>query len=198
MRTLTFAGDESGDVSFAFGKGASRYFVLAMIATEEPETLRQTLADLRRRAGLKRTFEFRFHDLTSLRLRQRVFETLQAAPFDAWSLVVDKSSLPDVFRVMKGMEFYLYFVSELIRALPEDLRQGATLILDEYGSAKSLRRELRRTLKARGIEHRFRRILVRRSRSEALIQVADLVAGAILRRDAPKGAQAFPLTSRTK
>jgi hypothetical protein len=69
MRTLTFAGDESGDVSFSFGKGASRYFVLAVIATDEPDALRQTLADIRQKAGLKRTFEFRFHDLTSLRLR---------------------------------------------------------------------------------------------------------------------------------
>jgi hypothetical protein len=117
---------------------------------------------------------------------------LQATSFDAWGLIVDKPALPDVFRVMNGMEFYLYFVSELIRVLPEELRKDATLILDEYGSAKSLRQGLRRTLKSRGIGHRFRRILIRRSQSEPLIQVADLVAGAILRRDAPKGAQAFP------
>jgi len=41
-----------------------------------------------------------------------------------------------------------------------------------------------RMLKARGIRHGFSRIFFRRSRSEDLIQVADLVAGAILRRDA--------------
>ncbi len=191
MRTLTFAGDESGDVSFSFGKGASRYFALAMIATDEPDALRQTLTDIRQRSGLKRSFEFRFHDLTSLRLRQRVFEALQAMDFDAWGLIVDKPALPDVFRVMNGMEFYLYFVSELIRALPEELRQDATLILDEYGSARSLRNGLRRTLKSRGIAHRFRRILIRRSHSEPLIQIADLVAGAIQRRDASKGNQAY-------
>lgn len=39
MITLTFASDESGDVTFAFDKGASRYFVVAVIATPEPETL---------------------------------------------------------------------------------------------------------------------------------------------------------------
>jgi len=31
MITFTFAGDESGDVSFNFGKGASRYFVIALM-----------------------------------------------------------------------------------------------------------------------------------------------------------------------
>lgn len=46
MITLTFAGDEAGDVSFAFDKGASRYFVAAVIATPDPDGLRQLLADL--------------------------------------------------------------------------------------------------------------------------------------------------------
>ncbi len=45
MLTLTFAGDEAGDTSFAFAKGASRYFVVAGIATLYPDELRQLLAD---------------------------------------------------------------------------------------------------------------------------------------------------------
>lgn len=52
MITLTFAGDESGDVSFAFDKGATRYFVVAVIATPNPDDLRQLLADLRKDSGL--------------------------------------------------------------------------------------------------------------------------------------------------
>lgn len=47
MITLTFAGDESGDASFAFEKGASRYFVVAVIGTTEPESLRDALTELR-------------------------------------------------------------------------------------------------------------------------------------------------------
>ena len=47
MITLTFVGDEAGDVGFAFDKGASRYFVVAMIATSSPDALRQVLADVR-------------------------------------------------------------------------------------------------------------------------------------------------------
>lgn len=40
---------------------------------------------------------------------------------------------------------------------------------------------------------KFSRIFIRRSRSEDLIQVADLVAGAILRRDAKKDQQLFDM-----
>ena len=35
-----YAGDEAGDVAFAFTQGASRHFVIALIRTTEPETLR--------------------------------------------------------------------------------------------------------------------------------------------------------------
>lgn len=41
------------------------------------------------------------------------------------------------------------------------------------------------------IKHGFRRISIRRSQSEPLIQVADLIAGAILRCDAHRQSEAF-------
>jgi hypothetical protein len=191
MITLTFAGDESGDVSFAFGKGASRYFVVAVIATSDPEYLRLKLADLRRRAGLPGQFEFAFNSLSATTLRRRVFEALAEADFEGWAIIVDKTSLADGFRVMSGLEFYLYFVTELLRKIPADKREGATLILDEFGSPSRVRNELRRVMAIRGIPRHFKRIQIRRSKSEPLIQVADLIAGAILRRDSKGDVYAY-------
>ena len=40
MLTFTFAGDEAGDFSFDFEKGASRYIVVVVIATTDPDSLR--------------------------------------------------------------------------------------------------------------------------------------------------------------
>jgi hypothetical protein len=191
MLTLTFAGDESGDVSFSFEKGASRYFVVAIVATPDPGALRSILADLRRKENFPETFEFHFNSLASAKLRKKVFSTLKEADFEAWSLVVDKTTLSDVFRAMNGLDFYLYFVSELIRQIPIEKKSGGTLIMDEFGSASLVRQELRRVMKARGISHGFQRIYIRRSRSELLIQAADLVAGAVLRLDAKKDSEAF-------
>lgn len=191
MLTLTFAGDESGDVSFAFEQGASRYFVVAVIATAAPEALRQVLARLRREAGLPAGYEFSFHGLSSAGLRRRVLAALREADFESWAVMVDKTALPDSFKFMRGLEFYLYFVTELIQIIPPAKREGATLILDEFGSPERLRTELRRVLAVRGIPRHFRRVLAKRSRSEPLIQIADLVAGAILRRDARGEADAY-------
>lgn len=91
---------------------------------------------------------------------------------------------------MRRLDFYVYFVTELIRMIPPEKREGATLILDEFGSAAQVRTELRRFMSARDIPRHFKRVLVKRSRSEPLIQVADLVAGAILRRDTKGDADA--------
>lgn len=189
--TLTFAGDESGDVSFSFAKGASQYFVVAVVATADPDALRQLLADLRQSSGLPAEYEFGFNALSSAPLRKRVFEGLARADFESWAVVVDKTILPDSFKVMRRLDFYLYFVTELIRLIPLAKREGATLILDEFGSATTQRTELRRFMVARNIPRSFKRILVRRSRSEPLIQVADLVAGAVLRRDAKADPEAY-------
>lgn len=193
MLTLTFAGDESGDVSFAFEKGASRYFVVAVIATPEPQALRQTLVEVRHKSGLPAAYEFSFHTLSSATLRRRVFQALQQADFESWAIVVDKTTLPTPFQVMRRLDFYLFFVTELLQAIPAEKREKATLVLDEFGGEPNLPLELRRYLKKRNIPRHFNRVLTKRSQSEPLIQIADLVAGAVLRRDAHRDPEAFEL-----
>ncbi len=189
--TLTFAGDEAGDVSFSFDKGASRYFVVAAIATADPEGLRQCLTDLRQKSGLPHEYEFKFTALSSATLRRRVFESLAQAEFEAWAMVVDKTALSDPFKVMRGLDLYVYFITELIQLIPPAKREGATLILDEFGSAAQVRTELRRFMVARDIPRHFKRVIAKRSRSEGLIQIADLMAGALLRRDSRRDAEVY-------
>jgi len=196
MLTFTFAGDEAGDVSFKFEKGASQYFVVTVIATKSPDDLRNLLADIRQKAHLPQGFDFHFNSLASAKLRNLLFSSLANANFEAWAIVVDKSNLPDTFKLMSGLDIYLYFVSELIRQIPTEKRSGGTLILDEFGYPQQTKEELKRILKAREISHNFRRISIRRSQSESLIQIADLVAGAILRRDSRNQSEAYDAIER--
>ena len=178
---ITFAGDESGDVSFSFDKGASRYFVFALIATSQPDDIRQALRGLRRQRNLPAQYEFKFHKLSSVALRRAAFTLLNTLDFQATVLYVDKVTLPDSFRVMTGQMFYAFFVSEVIRLIPETEREGATLLLDQFDPSGRAIRELKRTLGRRQIQRGFKRITHVRSRSESLVQVADLVAGTVLR-----------------
>ncbi len=192
MLTFTFAGDEAGDASFKFEKGASRYFVVAVIATQKPDALRDLLTDIREQAHLPRNFEFHFNALASAKLRNLLFDSLSHADFEAWAMIVDKTRIPEpVMLFASGLDFYLYCVSELIRQIPPEKRAEGTLILDEFGYPEQTRDELKRIMRMRKIKHGFRRISMRRSYSESLIQVADLVAGAILRRDTRQQSEAF-------
>ena len=196
MLTFTFAGDESGDGSFNFAKGASRYFVVSVIGTRDPDALRALLTDVRQRAHLPKNFDFHFNSLASAKLRNLLFESLRRADFEAWAIVVNKTTLPDPLKILgPGLNFYLYFVSELVRQIPPGIREGGTLILDDYGYPQRTREELKRIMKVSEIKHGFRRISIRRSESEPLIQVADLVAGEILRRDAHKQSEAYDMVA---
>jgi hypothetical protein len=196
MITLTFAGDEAGDVSLNFEKGASRYFVPAFIATKQPDHLRDMLANLRERLDLRPTHEFKFHRMTSAEIRTEVFQTLIHADFEAWALIVDKTRLPKLFETTESIGIYTHFITELLGIIPADLQKDATLILDEFGSTPDLRTELRRTMTKRHMPRLFKRVIVRSSHRESLIQVADLVAGAIMRRDSQNDSETFDMISR--
>lgn len=194
MLTFTFAGDEAGDFSFKFAKGASRYVVVTVIATAEPDALRELLATLRKENNLSPSHEFGFHNTSSAQLRQRLFTSLRSANFEAWALIADKTTLPEPFRLfMSGLDVYTFFVSEVITHIPLEKRQGATLILDEMGYPEKTREELKHVFKKRNIKHGFERISMRRSKQESLIQVADLIAGSILRRDSHNQSEAYEM-----
>lgn len=192
MLTFTFAGDESGDVSFNFGKGASRYFVFAVIATDKPQELREMLDEVRREFSLPAGYESGFNSMgAAAALRQKVFQRLSRADFSAWAILVDKTTLPRIYENIPRLNFYLFFVMELLQKIPAEMREGATLILDEFGGEPNLPLEFRRYMKKRNIPRHFNRVLTKRSKSEPLIQIADLIAGAVFRRDARGESEAY-------
>ena len=177
----TFAGDEAGDVSFRFDRGASRYFVMALVGTTAPTQLRQTLDRVRSQRHLPVDFEFKFHRLGNQRLRQAVWSALQEADFEVWGVAVDKQRLPDVLRTMPPRTFYAYFLNEAVQLVPDGIKENAPLWLDEFDRAGKTVAEFKRIASQRNLRYRFGRIRAIRSRSEGLVQVADIVAGAMLR-----------------
>lgn len=188
---LTFAGDEAGDASFAFDKGASTHFVLALVATAQPDALRQALADIRKSRGLPADYEFKYHKLSSAALRQAAFGALQAMDFAVWALIVDKTELPAYWRALDAHSFYALLAAELIVQVPLEEREGATLLLDQFDPRGRALLALKRALKRRQVRRGFRKMLNVRSRSEPLVQIADLVAGSILRHIAHSEAESL-------
>lgn len=196
MITITFAGDEAGDVSLNFEKGASRYFVPVFISTSAPDELRASLATLREELGVSERYEFKFHRMTDDTLRRRVFSALAHADFQAWGVIADKTRLPKIFDNTDGLTRYLHFMTELLSIIPMEFQKDATLILDEFGSTPDLRTELRRAMIERHMPRLFKRVLIRPSNRESLIQIADLMAGAVMRRDTQNDSEAFDMIAK--
>jgi hypothetical protein len=188
---LIFAGDEAGDVSFRFDRGATRHFVITIIGTGQPDTLREALRQLRGHYNLPSRYEFSFHDTTSTHLRTALWKTLPQLDFHVWAVIADKERLPDAFLAMHPRGLYVFFVTEAIHLIPEPAREGSVLLLDEFDRSGKTLAEVKRTLKLRHIRRGFKKIRARRSHGEDLVQIADLAAGAVLRRYAKGDERAY-------
>jgi len=186
-----FAGDEAGDTSFRFDRGASTHFTMALVGTRDADHLRLALDELHERFHLAPGFEFKFHGLSHRLLREELWEALAPLDFAIWAIVVDKQRLADAFRVMPPTAFYAYFISEAIRLIPEDLRLGAPLWLDEFDRSGKTVAVLKRTFAVRGLRYGFRNLRAVRSQSERLVQVADIAAGAVLRQYSGKASEGY-------
>ena len=95
-----------------------------------------------------------------------MWDALKPLHFHAWAVVAHKQRLPDTIRIMPPRTFYVYFVSEAILLIPEAMREGAPLWLDEFDRAGKTVAELKQAFGRRGLRYGFRRIRAVRSRSE--------------------------------
>lgn len=175
------AGDEAGDVGLSLERQASSHFVHGLIGTDAPEELRAAMAQLRQTAGLPATFDFAFNDLTSHRLRREVLHVAVVQPFSAWAVVLDKARLPPSWSGSSGHQVYVRCLTELVKRIGVEECEGACLVLDEFGPSRQMHAAVRRSLRDTDMPVRFRKVSFRPSGDDSLIQVADLVAGSVLR-----------------
>ena len=82
---------------------------------------------------------------------------------------------------MDKSSFYAFFLNDLIQRIPASELGRTSLVLDRFDGVERAVRMFKRQLKASGKMGSIRRIVARRSQGEDALQVADMVAGAILR-----------------
>jgi hypothetical protein len=173
-------GDEAGETGFRSQRGSSIHFVVALVLVNEPKPLRDFMEQMRHQFRLPKTTELKFNR-TSNTNRRAFFASLPSHGFVVRALAVDKRTLPAAFKKMDKQRFYTFFVSDLLRRIPADELDQANIVLDEFGNPKTTILGLKRALRHGQHCVSFRQIIAHRSRSEPLLQLADMVAGAILR-----------------
>jgi hypothetical protein len=174
--------DESGDVGFDFVRGSSRYFVIALVLVDDPIPLHEAINTLRTHLGMPREREFKFYS-TSDDARLQFFQAVRTYPFKVRCLVVDKKQLRSSHLRSKE-PFYSYLIKMLLKYDSGTIR-GAKLVIDESFKGKRhknnlgsyLKRELNSQAKVK-----IDKVMYHTSHSDNLIQLADMVVGAIARR----------------
>jgi len=172
--------DESGDAGFKLGQGSSTYFIIALVIFdnfEDAESTAQRIKSLRKNLKLDESFEFKFNKMNNY-LRLQFLENMRNCPFRVRAMVVDKRLLrSDTLRRNKE-KFYSYFVKAILQNNCKTI-EGAKLRVDGSGDRafkKAFSGYLRRELGNILDDTKFRD-----SKNDDLIQLADMVAGAMHR-----------------
>lgn len=169
--------DESGDPGFKLVRGSSSHFVVAMVifeAFEEAERASSGILELRNKRQLASEFKFsKCHD----DVKDAFFECVCRFDFKVRAIVVDKSIIySDNLRTRKDL-FYNYFVQQLMRY--GELRK-ARVKIDGSGDRK-FKDELNSYLRRNLSQDQLHSVKFAESHRDNLIQLADMVSGAILR-----------------
>lgn len=171
--------DESGDPGFKLVRGSSSHFVVAMVVFEdfaEAERASAAIAALRVRLQIKAEFKFsKSHD----RVKDEFFACVCAFRFKVRAIVVDKSAIyRDSLRERKDL-FYNYFVQMLLRH-DDGVLKDARVKIDGSGDRR-FKDELNGYLRKQLAAGQIQSVKFAESHRDNLIQLADMVAGAILR-----------------
>jgi hypothetical protein len=174
--------DESGDAGFEFKRGSSRYFVVALMLVDDPRPLREAVSTYRREIGWPKHREFKFAK-ASHEIRRDFLSAIRFQPLTIRCLVVDKEALlvadPRVRR-----DAYVAMIRSALQEALQDVTM-AHVIIDESFEGRSKKASFSSDLRhavsnptGRGART-LRAVSYRRSRSDDLLQAADMIVGAI-------------------
>ena len=171
--------DESGDPGFKTTKGSSPNFVTTMVIFDDHSVAKRTQqAIVNLRAELRVKPEFKFSKLYSAH-RDRFFDEMAGYSFRTRSVVVQKELIySDALRTVKE-SFYKFFIRNMLQHDGGALR-GAKVVIDGSGDRqfkKAFRAYLRKNLDKGAVE----KLDLKDSVKDPLVQLADMVAGAVAR-----------------
>lgn len=144
--------------------------------------LRAALAELRRARSLRKDFEFHYTKLDDQGLKEQFMQAI-SGKFIATVAVYEKERMTPKWAWGRDMNLLVQLVIRCVLALPHEALEDGKMIIDGEREAKALRDALRpalsKALKDRGIVERLHKIVPGNSASHDVIQVADMVCGAI-------------------
>lgn len=179
--------DESGDTGFKVGQGSSGQFTITLIVfseNEEAEAASHRIDKLRTDLGLSQgrgKGEFHFND-NSNDQREAFLTAVSKFDFAVFAVVVDKLGLAP--EGISNKSAFYNFVCGLVFDNAKDYLYEANITIDSMGG-QEFKRQLEKYLKQRmneaGDKRRIKQVGMKPSHTNNLLQLADMVCGAIVR-----------------
>ena len=171
--------DESGDPGFKVARGSSPLFVAAMVVFDDRAAAARTREVVRKLLGrIHRRPEFKFNKCRN-EVRDAFFKAVGRESFIVRAVVVRKELIWSEHLRTNDESFYRFFIKSMVRFDNQTLK-NAKVIIDGSGD-RTFRRSLATYLRHHGARGTIDEVRIRDSRSEPLLQLADMCAGAIAR-----------------
>lgn len=171
--------DESGDPGFKVDSGSSPVFVMAMVMFEDGEAARQTgeaVEALRVNLGFRTEFKF---NKSREEVRDAFFTAVRGHPFRIRAIVVEKHRIrSNILREQKEA-FYNFFLKTMVR-FDNGRLTAARIIIDGSGD-RAFRQGLAKHVTRNSAQGAIKDVRFKDSANDALVQLADMCAGAIAR-----------------
>lgn len=171
--------DESGDSGFK--KSSSPYFVLTMVIIDDEDVVKinDSIERLKKQYHMYPEYKF---SRTSDFHKERFFKMISSLPFMAHAIVVDKKLVYSSELRSNSKKFYNFFPKQLLQHSP--LEKQSKIRIDKSSSRvfqKEAMAYIRQQLHDLNLNIKFLD-----SKSANLIQLADMISGAICRNFAHK------------
>ncbi len=177
--------DESGDTGLKLSEGSSDFFTVALVVFEEndeAEAASERIALLRRELGKPADFEFHFKE-NSDSIRRAFLEAVARYNFFYFGFVVNKAAL--YAQSLPTTEAFYTYACGLIFESAKPYLDNAVVKIDASGGRK-FQRQLASYLKTKintpdAPGQRISSVTPKDSRGSNMLQLADMVCGAIAR-----------------
>ena len=174
--------DDSGDPGFKLDRGSSRAFVIACVIFDdelEAEKTAVAIKEFRRKMKFPDTMEFKFNK-SSKKVRKGFLTEMARYKFRIRTIVMPKEKIYGQELKRSKESFYSYAIKTVLKHNNQTLKD-AKIKLDGHGE-RIFRRKLTTYLR-RELNIRQRKVISQlrfvNSKTNVLIQLADMVAGAI-------------------
>lgn len=178
--------DDSGNPGLKLGEGSTRYLVVALVVFEdrrEAQAVDNRVTQLRKDLGLHPLFEFKFRKC-SRNMRERFFHAVAPCEFFYCSTVINKGDPDKLWQLgLSAKEPFYKHAASLAFINAQDFLEDAIVTLDGEGGRhfrRELQSHLKQSINVKG-QRNIRKVRMADSSRNNLLQLADMVAGAVNR-----------------